>query len=148
MTGSSPLRPVEILLVEDNADDADFTVEALQESQLPTNVHVAEDGVEALAFLRREGEYAAAPRPDLILLDLSMPRKNGFEVLDEVKADPSLRRIPIVVLTTSRAEKDILACYDLHANTYVTKPDTPDQLTTAVRKIEDFWLTVAQLPAS
>ena len=134
--------------MEDNADDADFTVEASEESQLLTNVHVAEDGVEAMAFLSREGEYAAAPRPDLILLDLSMPRKNGFEVLDEVKADPSLRRIPIVVLTTSSAEKDILACYDLHANTYVTKPQTPDQLTTAVRKIEDFWLTIAQLPAS
>ena len=148
MTGSSPQKPVEILLVEDNADDADFTVEALKESQIPSNVHVAEDGVEALAFLRREGEYAAAPRPDLILLDLSMPRKNGFEVLDEVKADPSLRRIPIVVLTTSRAEKDILACYDLHANTYVTKPKSPDQLTAAIRQIEDFWFKIAQLPAS
>ncbi len=141
-------QPVEILLVEDDPDNVDWTIEALENGRLNPHVHVAEDGVEAMAFLRREGDYANAPRPDLILLDLSMPRKNGFEVLEEVKADPSLKRIPVVVLTISSSQKDILASYDRHANTYVTKPDSLDKFAEAIRKIEDFWFATAQLPAS
>ena len=141
-------QPVEILLVEDRPEDVDWTIEALEDGRLSPNVHVAENGVEAMAFLRREGEHANAPRPDLILLDLDMPKKNGFEVLDEVKADPSLKRIPVVVLTTSSAQGDVLACYDRHANTFVTKPKTLDEFAEAIRTIEDFWFATAQLPSS
>ncbi len=141
-------QPVEILLVEDDPENVDWTIEALKDGRLNPHVHVAEDGVEAMAFLRREGDYANAPRPDLILLDLSMPRKNGFEVLEEVKADPSLKRIPVVVLTISSSQSDILASYDRHANTYVTKPDSLDEFAEAIRKIEDFWFATAQIPAS
>jgi CheY-like chemotaxis protein len=148
MLQSIPGEPIEILLVEDNADDADLTVETLREGKVRNNVRVVEDGVEAMAFLRREGKNGAAPRPDLILLDLKLPRKSGREVLAEIKADPDLKRIPVVIMTTSSAERDILEAYNLHANCYVTKPVDLDQFIGAVRKIEDFWLTVVKLPAA
>src|SRR5262249_14862017 len=146
MLQSIPGEPIEILLVEDNADDADLTVETLREGKVRNNVRVVEDGVEAMAFLRREGKNAAAPRPDLILLDLKLPRKSGREVLAEIKTDPDLQRIPVVIMTTSSAEKDILEAYNLHANCYVTKPVDLDQFIGVVKKIEDFWLTVVKLP--
>jgi CheY-like chemotaxis protein len=142
MTG----KPVEILLVEDNPGDVRLTVEALKEAKVRNNLHVAENGVEAMAFLRQEGEYADAPRPDVILLDLNLPKKDGREVLAEIKEDPDLRRIPVVILTVSQAEEDILKTYDLHANCYITKPVDLDQFLTVVRSIEDFWLTVVRLP--
>jgi len=137
---------VEILLVEDNPGDVRLTVEALKEGKVHNRMSVAQDGVEALAFLRREGKHASSPRPDLILLDLNLPRKDGREVLAEIKADPSLRRIPVVILTTSRAEEDILKTYDLHANCYITKPVDLDQFLSVIRSIEDFWLTIVKLP--
>lgn len=140
--------PVEILLVEDSAADVRLTIEALRDAKVRNNLHVASDGEEALAFLRREGPYSDAVRPDLILLDLNLPKKDGREVLEEVKADPQLRRIPVVVLTTSEAEQDILRSYDLHANCYVTKPVDLDQFITVVRSIEDFWLTIVKLPSA
>ncbi len=139
--------PIEILLVEDNPGDVRLTREALQDARITNRMSVAEDGVEALAFLRRQDRYAQAPRPDLILLDLNLPRKDGREVLAEVKADPLLRRIPVVILTTSAAERDILKAYDLHANCYITKPVDLDQFLAVVKSIEDFWLTVVKLPA-
>jgi chemotaxis family two-component system response regulator Rcp1 len=139
-------KPVEILLVEDNPGDVRLTVEALKDAKVCNNLHVAEDGVEAMAFLRREGRYADAPRPDVILLDLNLPKKDGREVLTEVKEDSDLRRIPVVVLTVSQAEEDILKTYDLHANCYITKPVDLDRFLTVVRSIEDFWLTVVKLP--
>jgi CheY-like chemotaxis protein len=138
--------PVEILLVEDNPGDVRLTIEALKEGKVQNNLHVAADGVEALAFLRRQDEHADAPRPDLILLDLNLPRKDGRELLAEIKEDPHLRRIPVVILTTSKAEEDILKTYDLHANCYITKPVDLDQFITVVKSIEDFWLTVVKLP--
>lgn len=139
--------PVEILLVEDSPADVRLTIEALRDAKVRNNLHVAADGEEALAFLRREGPHADAVRPDLILLDLNLPKKDGREVLEEVKADPQLRRIPVVVLTTSEAEQDILRSYDLHANCYITKPVDLDQFITVVRSIEDFWLTIVKLPS-
>jgi len=139
-------RPVEILLVEDNPGDVRLTREALREAKVRNNLSVAPDGVEALAYLRKEGQYADAVRPDLILLDLNLPRKDGREVLEEVKADPALRHIPVVVLTSSQAEQDILRAYDLHANCYVTKPVDLDQFITVVKSIEDFWFTIVKLP--
>jgi len=140
-------RPVEILLVEDNPGDVRLTREALREGKVHNNLHVAKDGVEALAFLRKEGdEYAGAVRPDLILLDLNLPRKDGREVLEEIKADPSLRHIPVVVLTSSEAEQDIVRAYDLHANCYVSKPVDLDQFITVVQSIENFWFTIVKLP--
>jgi CheY-like chemotaxis protein len=138
--------PVEILLVEDNPGDVRLTVEALKEGKVLNNLVTVGDGVEALAYLRREGKYAAATRPDLILLDLNLPRKDGREVLAEVKVDPDLRQIPVVVLTSSGAESDILRAYDLHANCYVTKPVDLDQFLAVVRSIEGFWLTIVRLP--
>jgi CheY-like chemotaxis protein len=140
-------RPVEILLVEDNPGDVRLTREALKEGKVRNNLYVATDGVEALAFLRREGQYADAVRPDLILLDLNLPRKDGREVLEEIKADGSLRHIPVVVLTSSQAEQDIVRAYDLHANCYVSKPVDLDQFIHVVRSIEDFWFTIVKLPA-
>jgi CheY-like chemotaxis protein len=137
---------VEILLVEDNPGDAELTREALAESKLLIRLHVARDGVEALAYLRREPGYESAPRPDVILLDLNLPRKDGRAVLKEIKEDPALRRIPVVVLTSSRAEQDIARAYDLNANCYVTKPVDLEQFLTIVRSIEQFWLTVVKLP--
>ena len=139
-------KPVEIMLVEDNPGDVRLTQEALKEGKMLNNLHVVGDGVEALAFLRREGKYANAPRPDVILLDLNLPKKDGREVLAEVKADEDLRRIPVVVLTVSKAEEDILKTYDLHANCYITKPLDLDQFIKVVKAIEDFWLTIVKLP--
>jgi chemotaxis family two-component system response regulator Rcp1 len=139
-------RSVEILLVEDNPGDVRLTQEALKDNKLHNNLHVVKDGVEALAFLRREGQYSGCPRPDLILLDLNLPRKDGREVLAEIKADPRFRRIPVVVLTTSKAEEDILRAYDLSANCYITKPVDFEQFIHVVRSIEDFWLAMVKLP--
>ncbi len=144
---NTPLRPVEILLVEDSPSDADLTEEALSDGKVFNNLHWVEDGVEALAFLRRQGKYANAPRPDLILLDLNLPKKDGREVLAQIKADPSLRLIPVVVLTTSAAERDILKTYELNANCYVTKPLDLEQFISVVKLIEMFWLAVVKLPS-
>ena len=138
--------PVEILLVEDNPGDVRLTIEALNENKISNNLHVARDGEEAMAFLRREDRYAGAPRPDLVLLDLNLPRKDGRETLAEMKADERLRRIPVVILTTSQAEEDILRTYDLHANCYVTKPVDLEQFIRIVKAIEDFWLNIVRLP--
>ncbi len=134
--------PIEILLVEDNPADVRLTQEALREGKVRNNLSIARDGEEALAFLRREG----TPRPDLILLDLNLPRRDGREVLKEIKSDPALRTIPVVVLTTSEAEADILKSYALHANCYITKPVDLDQFITVVKSIDDFWLTIVRLP--
>lgn len=139
---------IEILLVEDNPGDVRLTREALKEGKVRNNLHVASDGVEALAFLRREGHGADAPRPDLILLDLNLPRMDGRELLEEIKQDDALRSIPVVILTTSRDEEDILRTYDLHANCYITKPVDLDQFISVVRSIEDFWLTIVKLPGA
>jgi chemotaxis family two-component system response regulator Rcp1 len=139
-------KPIEILLVEDNPGDVRLTKEALKESKIRNTLHVAEDGVEAIAFLRKEGKYATMPRPDIIILDLNLPRKDGREVLAEIKVDEDLKRIPVVVLTTSRAEEDILKTYNLHANCYITKPVNLDQFVKIVSAIEDFWLTIVKLP--
>jgi CheY-like chemotaxis protein len=137
-----------ILLVEDNPGDARLAHEALQEGSIPTDVHFASDGNQALDFLRRTGSFANVPRPDLVLLDLNMPRKDGREVLAEMKGDPDLRRIPVVVLTTSEAERDVLQSYNLHANGYVVKPLDLDQFFRIVALIKDFWLGAARLPRS
>lgn len=139
-------RPVEILLVEDNPGDARLTREALKDGKVYNRLTVVPDGVEALAYLRRDGQYAGAAQPDLILLDLNLPRKDGREVLEEIKADDRLKRIPVVILTSSSAEQDVLKSYGLHANCYVTKPVDLDQFMAAVKAIEDFWLTVVTLP--
>lgn len=138
--------PVEVLLVEDNPGDVRLTREALKEGKVRNHLSVAPDGVEALAFLRREGRYADAPRPDVILLDLNLPKKDGREVLQEIKGDPALRSIPVVILTSSQAERDIAEAYALHANCYITKPVDLDQFITVVRSIEDFWFTIVKLP--
>jgi two-component system, chemotaxis family, response regulator Rcp1 len=137
---------VEILLVEDNPGDVRLTKEALRDSKLRNRLIVAEDGVEALAVLRKEGRYVSTATPDLILLDLNLPRKSGREVLAEIKADPILRHIPVVVLTTSSADKDIIDVYDLQANCYVVKPVGLNEFITIVRSIEDFWLSIVKLP--
>jgi len=139
-------RPIQILLVEDNPGDVRLTIEALKEGKVSNTLSVARDGVEALSFLRREGPHGKAVRPDLILLDLNLPKKDGREVLAEIKDDSSLRRIPVVVLTTSKAEEDILRTYDLHANCYITKPVDLEQFISVVRSIDDFWLSVVRLP--
>lgn len=138
--------PIDILLVEDSAGDIRLTVEALKEGKILNTLSVARDGVEAMAFLNREGKYENAPRPDLILLDLNLPRKDGRQVLTEIKADEILKRIPVVVLTTSQAEQDILKSYDLHANCYVVKPVELEQFMTVVQSIETFWLRIVKLP--
>ncbi|MBF0505523.1 MAG: response regulator [Nitrospirae bacterium] len=139
-------QPIEILLVEDNPGDVRLTVEVLKDARVRNNMNMVNDGAEALAFLRHEGKYSAAPRPDLILLDLNLPKKDGREVLAEIKADPDLKRIPVVVLTVSKDEVDILKSYDLYANCYITKPINLEQFITVVRSIEDFWLTIVKLP--
>jgi chemotaxis family two-component system response regulator Rcp1 len=136
--------PVQILLVEDMPDDADLMVVALKEGHLNVNVSLVEDGEEALAYLRRQGPHQAAPRPDLVLLDLHLPRKNGFEVLAEMKEDAELRRIPVVILTGSENEQSFIDAYNLHANCCVHKPSDQDEYARVVQKIERFWLTVAQ----
>jgi chemotaxis family two-component system response regulator Rcp1 len=140
-------RPIEILLVEDNPGDVRLTREALSEAKVRNSLSVAGDGEVALAFLRREGAYSTAPRPDIILLDLNLPKKDGRQVLAEVKADTELRRIPVVILTTSKAEEDILKTYDLHANCFITKPVDFDQFVKVVKSIEHFWLSIVTLPA-
>ncbi|HUU09776.1 MAG TPA: response regulator [Phycisphaerae bacterium] len=146
MTTLTSTKPAEVLLVEDNPGDARLTQEALKEGKVLNVVHVASDGEEALKFLHREGPFADMPRPDLILLDLNLPKKDGRQVLAEIKADPDLMRIPVVILTTSKAEEDILRTYNLHANCYITKPVDLEQFLNVVQSIEDFWLAVVQLP--
>lgn len=142
----SKYRPVEILLVEDNMADIRLTKEILKDSKVRNNLHFVMDGVEAISFLRKEGQYSDAPKPDLVLLDLNLPKKDGREVLEEIKNDENLKRIPIVVLTTSKAEQDILKTYNLHANCYITKPVDLDQFITVVKSIEEFWFTIVKLP--
>lgn len=139
-------RPVEILLVEDNPGDERLTREALKEGKVYNNFHWVKDGVEAIEFLRRKGKHASAPRPDIILLDLNLPKMDGREVLQEIKTDSDLKRIPVVVLTTSKAEEDVLRTYSLHANCYVTKPVDLEKFITVVKSIDAFWLTVVTLP--
>jgi CheY-like chemotaxis protein len=141
-------QPVEILQIEDNPGDVRLTEEALRDVRVLKCISVVEDGVEALAFLHREGRYATAPRPDLILLDLNLPRKDGRQVLAEIKQDPGLRCIPVIVLTTSQAERDVHQSYDLHANCYIAKPIELDRFFAMVQSIEDFWLTIVKLPPS
>lgn len=138
--------PVEVLIVEDNPGDVELAKEALRETSIPLRLHVAENGEEALSFLRREGEYAAVPLVDLVLLDLNMPKKSGHEVLDEMKKDADLRLVPVVVFTSSSAREDIERAYDRYANCYITKPGDLDELVSVVRAIESFWLTVVRLP--
>jgi len=141
-------RPIEILLVEDNVEEAEMTMDALREGRVRNRMHWVEDGEEAIAFLRRHGRFASAPRPDLILLDLRLPRMSGHEVLAEIKQNPAWRRIPVVIMTSSDDEKDVLNAYDRHANCYITKPVDMDKFMAAVRSIEDFWLTIVHLPAA
>ena len=139
-------RPVEILLVEDNPGDERLTREALKEGKVYSNLHWVKDGVEAMEFLRRQGKYSSVPRPDIILLDLNLPKKDGREVLQDIKNDEALKRIPVVVLTTSKAEEDVLRTYNLHANCYVTKPVDLEKFIVVVKSIDVFWLTVVTLP--
>jgi chemotaxis family two-component system response regulator Rcp1 len=147
MTGKrEACRPIEILMVEDNPGDVRLTLEALKEGKVRNNLHTVADGEEAMNFLRRQDTYAKAPRPDLILLDLNLPKKNGREVLAEIKDDPDLKRIPVVILTVSEAEQDIIKSYNLHANCYITKPVNLEQFIQVVRSIEDFWLSIVMLP--
>ena len=146
MSAEESGRSVEILMVEDNPGDVGLARETLKDSKLLNHMSVVNDGVEAMAYLRREGKYVNATRPDLILLDLNLPKKDGREVLKEIKTDEQLRRIPVVVLTTSSAEQDILKTYDLHANCYITKPVNLDQFTAVVKAIEEFWFTIVKLP--
>ena len=140
------VRPVQILLVEDNPGDVRLTIEALKEAKVLNQLTVVKDGIEALSLLRRQGQYARAPRPDLILLDLNLPKKDGREVLGEIKADDNLKHIPVVILTTSQDEQDVLKSYNLYANCYITKPVDLNQFITVVKSIEDFWLGIVELP--
>ncbi len=146
MTTSLIGRPIEILLVEDNPGDVRLTREALKEDKVRNNLHVVEDGLAALDWLRREGKYDSAPRPDIILLDLNLPKKDGREVLSEIKTDNDLKRIPVVVLTTSKDEEDVLRAYNFNANCYITKPVDLEQFIRVVKAIEQFWLTIVKLP--
>ncbi len=146
MNTRSVLKPIDILLVEDNPGDVRLTIEGLKEGKILNNLSVVSNGVEAMAFLRQEGGYANAPRPELILLDLNLPRKDGREVLGEIKNDDDLKRIPVVILTSSQAEQDIVKSYNLHANCYITKPVELDQFIGVIKSIEQFWLTVVKLP--
>ena len=139
-------EPAQILLVEDNPGDVRLTKEAFKQGRIENDLHVVSDGIEALAFLSQEVEYADAPRPDLILLDLNLPGKGGEEVLEELKEDPVLRSIPVIVLTSSRAEEDVVKSYELHANAYLTKPVDPDEFIQTVRAFEKFWFSVVRLP--
>ncbi|MDP8957424.1 MAG: response regulator [Actinomycetota bacterium] len=142
------IEPIEILLVEDNAGDVQLTREALADGKVLNNLHVVEDGEQAIDFLRGEGQFSDALRPDLVLLDLNLPRKDGREVLAEIKEDVDLRRIPVVVLTSSKAEEDIARSYDLHANCYISKPVRLDGFLTVLQEIEGFWLSLVKLPRS
>jgi CheY-like chemotaxis protein len=139
-------RPVQILLVEDNPGDVGLTLEALKEATLPNKLTVVKNGADALSLLRRQGQHAGAARPDLILLDLNLPKKDGRKVLAEIKGDDNLKRIPVVVLTTSEDEQDVLESYNLHANCYIVKPLDLDRFITVVKSIEDFWLRIVVLP--
>jgi chemotaxis family two-component system response regulator Rcp1 len=139
-------KPVEILLVEDNPGDARLAQEAFKESKIRNELHLVGDGIEALDFLRKKGKHKQASRPDLIILDLNLPKKDGREVLAEIKEDPDLKRIPVVILTISNDEADVLKTYDLHANCYITKPIDLDQFIKVVKSVEDFWLTIVKLP--
>ena len=143
----STFNSVNILLVEDNPGDVRLTKEAFKEAKVNNNLHIVSDGVEAMDFLRCKGKYIEAPRPDIILLDLNMPKKNGREVLAEIKADPDLMRIPVLVLTISQAEEDILKSYNLHANCYIQKPVDINKFIDVVKSIEGFWLTIVKLPS-
>ena len=140
------VRLVELLLVEDNPGDARLTIEALKDARVRNNLNWVEDGVEAMVFLRREGNYIDAPRPDVVLLDLNLPKKDGLEVLAEIKMDENLKRIPVVILTASNADEDIIKTYNLHANCYIRKPLGLNQFLEVVKSIEDFWLTIVKLP--
>ncbi|MBK3582672.1 response regulator [Streptomyces microflavus] len=143
---NSPVQPIEVLLVEDDPGDELMTREAFEDNKIRNTLHVVRDGQEALDFLYRRGEYTEAPRPDLVLLDLNLPKYDGRQVLEQIKSDPELALIPVVVLTTSSAEEDILRSYKLHANAYVTKPVDLDQFIAAVRQIDEFFVTVVRLP--
>jgi CheY-like chemotaxis protein len=138
--------PIEILLIEDNPGDVDLTKFALKKAKMVNNVNVAIDGEDAMAFLRRKAKHGEAPRPDLVLLDINLPKKSGMEVLAEMKNDEGLRRIPVIMLTTSEAEADIIKAYDLHANSYVAKPVDLGQFMEAIRSLDDFWLAVVKYP--
>ncbi len=146
MNNQNMAKPIDILLVEDNPGDVRLTQEALKEAKVRNDLYVVNDGVEAMAFLRKQGVYKGVPRPDMILLDLNLPKKNGHEVLAEIKSDDDLKRIPVVMLTISKAEEDIIKSYNLYANCFITKPVDLDQFLTVVKSIEDFWLTVVKLP--
>ena len=146
MSSHQLVKPINILLVEDNPGDADLAREALDSSKLNNALHVVDDGEKAMSFLRQEGPYVDVPRPDLILLDLNLPKKDGRQVLAEIKADHELKRIPVVILTTSQAEEDVIKTYNLHANCYITKPIDLNQFLHVVRSIEDFWLSIVVLP--
>lgn len=146
MSAAAYVKPIDLLLVEDNPGDVDLAREALTSSKLHNTLHVVGDGVEAMAFLGGTGKYAGVPRPDLVLLDLNLPKKDGREVLGEIKADEDLKRIPVVILTTSKDEEDILRSYNLHANCFITKPIDLTQFLKVVQSIEDFWLTIVKLP--
>jgi two-component system, chemotaxis family, response regulator Rcp1 len=146
MAEAASASAIEILLVEDNPGDVRLMTETFREGKIRNRLSVVEDGVAALAFLRREGTYGSAPRPDLILLDLSLPRRSGQEVLAEIKQDPDLRRIPVVVITSSAAEKDVVEAYDNYVNCYLTKPVDLEQFMAVVRSVEEFWLSVVKLP--
>ena len=143
---SNGWRPIEILLVEDNPGDVDLTKEALQDAKVHNRLHTVDDGAKAIDFLMKRGEYANVPRPDIILLDLNLPKKDGRQVLAEIKAEPKLTEIPVVILTTSQAEEDIVRSYQLHASCYITKPVDFKQFLKVVKSIEEFWLTVVKLP--
>jgi CheY-like chemotaxis protein len=146
MTDRIKPKAIDILLVEDNAGDVRLTREALKEGKVLNTLHVVEDGIEALLYLRHEGQYAEAPHPDIILLDLNLPRKDGRELLADIKTDPNLKRIPVVILTTSKAEEDILKTYNLHANCYIAKPVDLNRFIEVVKSIEEFWFTIVKLP--
>lgn len=146
MLAQTQVKPIEILLVEDSPSDADLAMEALSNGKILNNLHFVEDGVEAIKFLRKKAPYKEVPRPDLILLDLNLPKKSGVEVLKEIKSDQNLKHIPVLILTTSAAQEDIIKSYSLHANCYITKPVDFLQFTKVVRLIEEFWLAVVKLP--
>ena len=148
MSTKKEMKPVEILLVEDNPGDVRLTIEALKESKIINNLNVVTDGEEALLFLNKEGEYKDKPRPELILLDLNLPKKDGREVLAEIKENERFKRIPVVILTTSQADEDILKTYSLHANCYITKPVDIDQFIKVVKSVGDFWFSIVKLPAN
>jgi len=146
VTNDNVLRTINILLVEDNPGDVRLTIEAFKDSKLKNNIFVVGDGVEAMDFLHREGKFANMPRPDLILLDWNLPKKNGREVLSEIKIDGNLRHIPVVILTTSKSEQDIMKAYNLYANCYITKPADLIHFLSVVKSIEDFWFSIVKLP--